>query len=984
MKADNILKTLLAAGVALVSLNSCQEKLHPFAKGDEVKFTVGSSQGVGTKAAYQAFTGSEAVGGKVRIDWQEGDLVRVYCAQVSEPDEKYADYVVTQVLGKSGAVSKAKIGHTSLGQMGLRWGEEEEHHFYATYPSPDAGGITKTLTGKDVEATLPAEQDTLEGALSESGGNYTLAPDLKWQLMTAYASYSPATGISEGDGVFLSFSPLSTAINFTISNGSENALVIDRIELISEASQISGGFSVDIDSGSVTAHSGASVTEAEKSIWVTMPEGGLSLAKDKTFNFTLFLAPSKDIINDLTFKIYRHDGTWMSTKLAYNDADRTGVAFPKSKITFVNGIIVPDGAQWTVKYAADVQAWDHTDNGAVDFLPELTPLPFVTSWNFGYEYSATMTKYYYTFNAAMDDVYTHAGGTGTLSITSTKESTHNVDEAVLWHLEYYDPDAEGENKWIVPDETPYYIKDFVSFSQVSGINLGVQDITMDVKAASSEKGEVTTGVTHTARLRDASQTRGSESAPYDLSMYDIHGNARAAGRPVTANSYVIAHPGVYAFPLAYGNGIDFTMAPAGGDNANAYDPGSEMQPTSVYLTRFPNANGDGIRSPYIETDLKVGDISGWTAYPVWQDAPSNALVGTCTVLTREQAAGKGLTACSGGYVMFTVSPAALVQGNAVIAVTDGPRTLWSWHLWFTDNDLNPVDVRTNDTYQTMHMLPVNLGWVDGSDAGATYYKGNSLKVRLVQDGSEAVREFTITRREESSVTHTLGSSTYYQWGRKDPFIRAFNHSGTWGEYQAADVTLHDAGVPAISKVAYNATTDLAYSIKNPTHFVYNSAGQWYHAVDALGNAAGFYNLWSALNGSAGSGVLKEKHIKTIYDPCPPGYQVPQGNAFMHFSTSEVSGEFQNGYYFKTGFTTAGAVNTVYFPASGFRGYGSGNLDYLPSASTVGGCYWTAVPISAAMGYYLIFTATATPDANRVRPTGSHQWSTGFSIRPVKE
>ena len=61
MKADNILKTLLVAGVALVSLNSCQEKLHPFAKGDEVKFTVGSSQDVETKAAYQEFTGSEAV-----------------------------------------------------------------------------------------------------------------------------------------------------------------------------------------------------------------------------------------------------------------------------------------------------------------------------------------------------------------------------------------------------------------------------------------------------------------------------------------------------------------------------------------------------------------------------------------------------------------------------------------------------------------------------------------------------------------------------------------------------------------------------------------------------------------------------------------------------------------------------------------------------------------------------------------------------------
>ena len=280
----------------------------------------------------------------------------------------------------------------------------------------------------------------------------------------------------------------------------------------------------------------------------------------------------------------------------------------------------------------------------------------------------------------------------------------------------------------------------------------------------------------------------------------------------------------------------------------------------------------------------------------------------------------------------------------------------------------------DDAYQTMRMLPVNLGWVDGSDAGETYYKGNSLKVRLVQDGSEAVREFTITRREESSVTHTLGSSTYYQWGRKDPFIRAFNHSDVWGEYQTGDVTLH-GGAPAISKVAYNAaTTDLAYSIQNPTHFVYNSEGTWYHAVDALGNAAGFYNLWSALNGNAGSGVLKEKPVKTIYDPCPPGYQVPQGNAFTHFSTSKVSGEFQNGYYFKTGFSTLDAADTVFIPADGNRSNADGEL-YLKNSE---GYCWTAVPSGAPYGYNLRFFS------GTVLSTQYCLWANGFSIRPVKE
>ena len=54
-------------------------------------------------------------------------------------------------------------------------------------------------------------------------------------------------------------------------------------------------------------------------------------------------------------------------------------------------------------------------------------------------------------------------------------------------------------------------------------------------------------------------------------------------------------------------------------------------------------------------------------------------------------------------------------------------------------------------------------------------------------------------------------------------------------------------------------------------------------------------------------------MKTVYDPCPPGYKVPTIDAFTAFSTTWVVGGFSNGYFFRAGSSdTAG----VFFPAAG--------------------------------------------------------------------
>ena len=85
-------------------------------------------------------------------------------------------------------------------------------------------------------------------------------------------------------------------------------------------------------------------------------------------------------------------------------------------------------------------------------------------------------------------------------------------------------------------------------------------------------------------------------------------------------------------------------------------------------------------------------------------------------------------------------------------------------------------------------------------------------------------------------THGL----YYQWGRKDPFVNPVS------SYDFAQTH------PAYEASYAEKITDYSYSIKNPT-------------VSLVGTQ------WNSDNSLWGVS-------KTIYDPCPPGWQVPPGGS----------------------------------------------------------------------------------------------------------
>ena len=415
----------------------------------------------------------------------------------------------------------------------------------------------------------------------------------------------------------------------------------------------------------------------------------------------------------------------------------------------------------------------------------------------------------------------------------------------------------------------------------------------------------------------------------------------------TANCYVVNAPGTYRLPLVYGNAIK-----NGSTNASAYT--STASGTNV-LTPFINHLGNAITNPYI------GSNAGCTpanATLVWQDE-------------QDLVTGVGL---SGNFLTFTVNQATIKQGNAVVAVRDASNTiLWSWHIWVTDYVLGTnLKTITNFQHNPYTILPVNLGWCDERREN---YAGREVKVRFKQQATAgyAGTTETVTMKQKAKEIIYTGNNTYYQWGRKDPFVGALENpdgslnsiNKTW--YDVSGAT-HTDEHPATSSFPYEDVC-ITSGITRPNTFCTNGYMDYKYA-----------NLWSADNNvyTANDNPV----VKTIYDPCPAGYKMPPSNVYTGFTTTgegtsnssefNVQGPWNKGWNFHCGLNHTGS--TVFFPASGYRYYTSA-VPYNVGGSAY---YWTAGPNYTYYGRSLNFYP------GYVYPLSNYSRSLGFGVRAAQE
>lgn len=272
------------------------------------------------------------------------------------------------------------------------------------------------------------------------------------------------------------------------------------------------------------------------------------------------------------------------------------------------------------------------------------------------------------------------------------------------------------------------------------------------------------------------------------------------------------------------------------------------------------------------------------------------------------------------YIEFTVSD-PFKKGNAVIAAKDASgKILWSWHIWLTEKPEEQVYFNGAGTFMDRNL-------------GAT-----------------------------SAVPGEVGTmGLLYQWGRKDPFL---NSSSISDRAEQAKSTLTWPSAESSN----SSSGTIEFAIENPTTFIMSN----YSNYD-----------WN-YTGSSSNDDTRWQSEKTIYDPCPVGYRVPDGGEEGVWATAFGTSSFMTITFDKEKAgadfgASSGNTNKLtdspmcWYPSAGCRDH---QTSLLSGSST--GYYWSCSP-DGRMAYYMTIYGYG-----GVAVSYSYNRACGMSIRCVKE
>lgn len=277
------------------------------------------------------------------------------------------------------------------------------------------------------------------------------------------------------------------------------------------------------------------------------------------------------------------------------------------------------------------------------------------------------------------------------------------------------------------------------------------------------------------------------------------------------------------------------------------------------------------------------------------------------------------------------------KGNAVIAgYNESEDIVWSWHIWLTDNP------------------------------GATTHYGMTTEYQLLDRNLGAV---------STSVDDRLSYGLYYQWGRKDPFIGA-NTYGTKVKREerpgfttaTAEYSANGEGLTfrLVKNTAIPGDGEVEYTVAHPMDFIYcaaeqNGSGQsWFNSA-----FSDYAELWNY-----------SSEAKSIYDPCPVGYRVPNSADAVYSGIDKDQMPVTSEHELQ-GVMFTGAGGSSYYPAAGMRDATGGFLSYLGYF----GSYWSAMTYNNKQARALKFEPTGQVYVNT---NVKFNAASGLSVRCVKQ
>lgn len=546
-------------------------------------------------------------------------------------------------------------------------------------------------------------------------------------------------------------------------------------------------------------------------------------------------------------------------------------------------------------------------------------------------------------------IWTHEGGYKTVRVVSQTTVSRPGDATktlrVPWEAEFIEDDGAGGYR-VIPK--PSWVSAFISNSS------GTVVTSVSVRAQ-----QAYTVDSHNEVLAAAAPVVGI----YDLST-------KGGETPMnTANCYVINAPGTYSLPLVYGNAVKDGEA-----NSSAYT--SRIGGT-YKLRSLVNHLDAAITDPYIYNNA---NCTPKDAVLVWQDE-------------RDLVTNVALAA-DGHSLTFDVPQASIRQGNAIVAVRDADsKIMWSWHIWVTDfvPGLEPTITDKYDPYE-MHrdkvvtningeqytFMGVDIGWCDN----ILVCDARSVKLRYFQPSTGASTIVTFTQK---SRMVNQGNNTYFGWGRKDP---------TPGGILDASGSISEKSIyvqTSTYRFAKSTTGKVTIGKAIQTPYIYYNGG------------TSPYNWCTSLYDNMWNNFYNDKSPKTIYDPSPVGYRVPEATAFTGFtySGSTVTGASGFGSQFNSPYASESDITdnlgwefycnrmngtgnydpaggTIFFPFTGGRSFSKGGALSSYGTSAI---FWSCVVQTSSSRIPMVTNMTS---SSAVKLTVTANSSAYSQVRPVRE
>ena len=859
----NKLYSIWAGLVAVAMLASCAKTVETSQEDSPITIEEGMTFSASLGSATRSHFVDES---SPALEWDADEPVMIAAARVSGfTDDMFSgdDAAATAALN---TIIVSGIGHAEVNpedktqalirttKTQAQWlyspepDPSDRYLFFAYYPVSEVRNVFMQNSGEVyVDFEIPAEQD------GRSYWKYQLFYDYKMENED-FVKYYTREGIESGttEVTFEDFQPVTTLLRFRpkLPDGIEGSFDVKKIVLTASGTDraIVGKCSCNIVENWLNpAAEGASMSltlnlDEPVTVSSTLPEEYLYASiisqKDNGFAGTF----------NLTFSAYdaNDELVLQATKTSPEGGLEAGKRYN------FDLVMIPPAAS----------AFSVSDLGEVPFD--------------GMDWNATVTSYKtdpvtgqlvplgYTVQAFADEACTQEATFSVQENTETGMTTYSISSFMSFELPTGHDFAAGTD-----------LSETLAINFVGNPNLGQMVMT----DASAEIRDV---------LRTATPV-GSATEPYNLSNSmgeDAIQNA--------ANCYMVHAPGYYRLPLVIGNAIE-----NGEVNTGSFAWSGAVPEGARVCEHFHDYLDGEIDRPYVHESSEVVRTSLHVPTSVcilWEDVQNLIEADANFELAAPQADANGIY-----WLNFFIPPETIDQGNALIAVKDEEGTImWSWHIWVTDYtgdqdvafegieyDGNIASEELDSSMLTSiryMMMQRNLGWVTtgrGSDTVFEPFEGYLLFTQDETGETVKVKVSVLGKTDVGEMEN--GDNPLFQWGRKDPIIGA-------------------AGLPKVGNFAdkqvWGLTNTGGVSILNPETeedatygYAIQHADSWVsYDMRVYSTSYQKTNLWNVLSTLTSTNVIGIPSIKkSVYDPSPVGYCVPNPTVFkgVHAVFSEA-------------------------------------------------------------------------------------------------